>query len=137
MIPYQWVSTALGIGAALLILWLIRRDHLHTRYALWWLPVALVIALLGVFPESVNPPALWLGIGYGPILPMLLGLLAIIVKLLLMDIERSRNERKLHRLIQRVALLEARLAKLEPGPETLGLESCQPPVVSDVDDDPR
>ena len=95
----------------MIILLLIRRDFMHTRYALWWLPTALAVAILGVFPRLSDFIAAKLGIGYPPILPVIVGLGLILIKLLTMDLERSKNERKLHRLAQRVAILESKMDK--------------------------
>lgn len=112
MTSYNLASAAIGLTVAAIILFLVRRDHLHTRYALWWIPLAIGIGLLGLFPEISDAIAPLFGIGYPPILPVLLGFVLVVVKILLMDIERSRNEVKLHRLIQRVAMLEGRLLEL-------------------------
>ena len=109
MTSYNLASAAIGLSVAAIILFLVRRDHLHTRYALWWIPIAIGIGLLGVFPRISDIIAPLFGIGYPPILPVLLGFVLLVIKILLMDIERSRNEVKLHRLIQRVAMLEGRL----------------------------
>ncbi|WP_456405294.1 DUF2304 domain-containing protein [Thiolapillus sp.] len=105
----NWISATIGLLTAGLIFYLVRRDHLHTRYALWWVPVALVMAVLGVFPQIVDWIGRMLGISYPPVIPLLLGLVAMVVKILVMDIERSRNEVKLTRLVQRVAMLEKRI----------------------------
>ena len=105
----NWISSIIGLLTAGLIFYLVRRDHLHTRYALWWVPVALIMAILGVFPQLVDWLGSILGISYPPVIPLLLGLVAMVVKILVMDIERSRNEVKLTRLVQRVAMLEKRL----------------------------
>ena len=40
MITYQLTSMAIGLGLALVILFLVRRDHLHGPYALWWIGAA-------------------------------------------------------------------------------------------------
>ena len=112
MTSYNLASAAIGLTVAAIILFLVRRDQLHTRYALWWIPLAIGIGLLGVFPQITDAIAPIFGISYPPILPVLLGFVLVVVKILLMDIERSRNEVKLHRLIQRVAMLEGRLLDL-------------------------
>ena len=49
-----------------------------------------------------------------PVIPLLFGLAILIVKVLLGDIERSKDEVKLTRLIQRVAILEKRLEDAQP-----------------------
>jgi hypothetical protein len=103
------ISGFIGIATAVTIMILIRRDHLHVRYGLWWMAAALVFALLGLFPGIVDGIAHRLGVGYPPVLALTLGLAVLVIKILVMDIERSRNAIKLQRLIQRLALLEAEL----------------------------
>jgi len=98
----NWISSTIGLLTAGLIFYLVRRDHLHTRYALWWVPVALIMAILGVFPQLVDRIATILGISYPPVFPLLLGLVAMVVKILVMDIERSRNEVNLTQQVKNV-----------------------------------
>lgn len=109
----HWISATLGLLTAVIILYLVRRDHLHTRYALWWLPTALGIAVLGVFPGITDFIGELLGIHYPPFIALLAGFLVLTLKILIMDIERSRNEVKLARLAQRMALLEERMTRLD------------------------
>lgn len=111
MIDYRWTTSVIGCVIAFAILWLVRQDRLHSKYAIWWLPISTVVAVLGIFPEWVDSVAVFLGISYPPALPIILGIGVILVKILLMDIERSKNEVKLHRLAQQVALLEAELKR--------------------------
>lgn len=107
MITYQITSTVIGIGLALIILFLVRRDHLHGPYALWWIGVAVGVGILGYFPSLADYFALHLGISYPPILAIVLGFAMLLVKILTMDLERSRQERLIRRLTQRLAILEA------------------------------
>ena len=106
---YQIVSGLIGLTVAGFILFLIRRDHLHVRHSLMWLPVALGVAVLGIFPTLSDAIARWLGVAYPPVLPLLVAVAFLLIKQLIGDIERSRNERKLERLVQRLAILEGRL----------------------------
>jgi hypothetical protein len=55
-----------------------------------------------------------LGIHYPPILAVLLGLCAVLIKLLFMDIHRSRQERQIRILTQRLGLLEEMKKKSHP-----------------------
>lgn len=112
MAKYQLTSTVIGVFVAVCILWLVRRDHLHGRFALWWLSVAGVIAFLGFFPQVIDWIALRLGISYPPILAVVLGMGFLVLKMITMDIERSRNEIKIHRLAQRLAILEGELLEV-------------------------
>jgi len=108
MITYQLTSMAMGIALSAVILFLVRRDHLHGPYSLWWIGAAATVALLGLFPRLFDLMARELGISYPPILAVVLGFSLLLVKILTMDLERSRQERLIRRLTQRLAMLEAR-----------------------------
>lgn len=107
MMSYQWTSAVLAIGIATAILWLVRHNHLHARNAIWWVVVAVVIALIGSLPGFVDWVALRLGISYSPILVVLLGFAVVVYKLLVADIERSRQQQQIRILTQKVAVLES------------------------------
>jgi hypothetical protein len=107
------VTGIIGIATAMTIVILIRKDHLHVRYGLWWMAAAVAFALLGLFPFIVDYVARYLGIAYPPVLALTLGLVALLLKILVMDIERSRNSIKMQRMIQRVALLESELHDMQ------------------------
>jgi len=104
---YQLTSTFLGFFIAGVILWLIRRDFLHSRHATWWLVVAVSIVLLGIFPTTVDWLATHLGVHYPPTLIFILGMGFILIKVIAIDIHQSDLERKVRRLAQRLAILEA------------------------------
>lgn len=117
----QITAAIIGIILASAIFYLVRRDHLHGPYALWWLAVAAATLVLGVFP----PVVLWLGritgISYAPVLPIIIGLSMILLRMLKMDIDRSRQERQIRRMIQKLAILEQEIAsarKAIPGKQT-------------------
>jgi len=108
-----------GVIALLLagaILYMVRRDHLHGSYALWWLAVAAATLLLGVFPPVIDWLGQLTGISYAPVLPIIVGIGMILMRMLKMDIDRSRRERQLRRLTQRIALLEQDLRELRTAP---------------------
>ena len=109
MASYQLTSAVLGLLVAGLIIWLVRRDHLHGKYAIWWLIVAAAFAVLGLVPRFVDLVANNLGIAYPPILIVLLGFGFLVLKMVTMDIERSKSMVKLHRLAQRIAMLEGEM----------------------------
>jgi hypothetical protein len=88
----------------------VRRDHLHGKYALWWIFIAVGFAILGFFPTVVDLIATFLGISYPPILIVVVGMGLIVIKMVTMDIERSREMVKLQRLAQRLAMLEGDLS---------------------------
>ncbi len=107
-LSYQFTTLFLGLFLGTAILWLVRRDHLHGPYAFWWVGVALTVILLGSWPQGFDRVATWLGVSYPPILAVVLGFGFLLVKMLTLDLERSRQERKIRRLAQRIALLEGK-----------------------------
>ncbi len=107
MMTYQITSMAIGVSLAAVILLLVRRDHLHGPYAIWWIGAAVTVAVLGLFPRLFDALAAVLGVSYPPILAIVLGFGMLLIKILTMDVERSRQERRIRRLAQRLAMLEA------------------------------
>lgn len=116
MLTGQITSAVLGIVLAGAILFLVRRDHLHGPFAVWWFAVATATFVLGVFPQVV----VWLGretgIGYAPVLPIIIGLSLVLIRLLKLDIDRSKQERNMRRLTQKLAILEQELERLSGRP---------------------
>ncbi|MFO1506411.1 MAG: DUF2304 domain-containing protein [Lysobacterales bacterium] len=112
----QITSAVIGIVLAGAILFLVRRDHLHGPYALWWFGVAAATFALGVFPSLVEWLGHLTGISYAPVLPIIVGVSLILIRLLKLDIDRSRQERRLRRLTQKLAILEDELGRLGGNP---------------------
>lgn len=127
----HWLAALIGIGLAGAILFLVRRDHLHGPYALWWLLVAAAALVMGAFPGTVDWLGRATGIYYPPVLPIVVGLALVLIRLLKIDIDRSRQERRMRRLVQRVAMLEEQIARhpesdaLPGQPEDSGAEPAK------------
>jgi hypothetical protein len=105
------VSAVLGIVLSGAILLLVRRDHLYGSYAVWWFVVAVATLMLGMFPRAVDWLGGKIGIAYPPILAIIIGLGLILIRMLQMDVDRSRQERTLRRLTQRMAILDQELSE--------------------------
>lgn len=114
MLSAQITSAVLGVALAGAILFLVRRDHLHGPYAVWWLAVAVATLLLGAFPVLVEWLGRLTGISYAPVLPIIIGLSLVLIRLLKLDIDRSRQERQIRRLTQKLAILEEELQRIAP-----------------------
>ena len=108
---YQLISAGIGLTIGVTIIVLIRKNYLHSGYAVWWLFSAAGIMIFGIFPKLVDKAGHFLGIAYPPVLLIIIGVCVIMVKILIMDIERTKQELKLRRLAQRLALLEKIEAK--------------------------
>ena len=109
----QIVGATIGLILGGTIFWLLRRDHMLSRDGLRWLIVAALVILYGSFPRLNDLLGTFLGISYPPIIPVLVGMAAILVKLLLTDIERIKSQVDIQRLVQRVAILEAELEQVK------------------------
>lgn len=97
----------LGIGLAVLILYLVRRDHLYLLHGLFWVAVAILAAVLGAWPGLIDSLARLAGISYPPALLLLMAAVVLLVKALHADMVNTRIERDVRRLNQRLAIMEA------------------------------
>jgi hypothetical protein len=110
------ITGVIGIATAAAIVILIRKDYLHVRFGLWWTGAAVVFAFLGLFPALFDSIARYLGIAYPPILALTVAMAILVIKILVMDIERSQNAIRMQRLVQRIALLESDLREMQGKP---------------------
>ena len=115
MLGAQITAAIPGVCLAGAIFYLVRRDHLHGPYAAWWLMVAAATLILGIFPAVVTWLGLLTGIKYAPVLPIIVALSLILLRLLKLDIDRSRQERQIRRLTQKLAILDHELQSLRAG----------------------
>jgi hypothetical protein len=133
MTSYYLTSVALGIVLALGILWLVRRDRLHGSYALWWLLLAVGALAVGFYPSMVDWIGARLGVAYPPMLLAMVAIVAILLKLLGIDVDVTRRELRLRRLLQKVAILEAELRELRAATDAAPRPETSPPPSSTTD----
>lgn len=107
MASLQATTALMGVSLAVLILYLVRRDHLYLMHGLFWVVVAAAAAVLGAWPGLIDRLAALTGVGYPPALLLLLACIVLLLKALHADIVNTRIERDVRRLNQRLALLEA------------------------------
>lgn len=108
MKDYYLVVAVLGIGLALAILTLIRRDHIQLRQGLFWIAVALVSLVFGVWPGLIDLLGRVVGVAYSPALLFLVAIVVLVLRALLTDIALTQIKRDVRRLNQRIALAETR-----------------------------
>lgn len=99
-------AAILSLVFAVILLVLLRRDHIHVRQALFWLLITSAILLFGFAPSLVDWVGAQLGISYPPIILTLAAILVLLVKGLEADLAMARMERRLRRLSQRLAIYE-------------------------------
>lgn len=102
-----------GLLVAGVIIYLVRGDHIQVRHGVGWVLVAGIFVLLGFAPSLLDQMALWLGVAYPPTVALVVGGSALILKAVISDVELARSETRLMRLVQRVAMLEADIRRLE------------------------
>lgn len=107
MMTYASTAALIGLSLAALILFLVRRDHLYVRDAVFWLLAAFASILYALFPRSIDWLAGVFGVAYPPAL--LLGLLSavLLVKALLADLALTALRRDVRRLAQDIAMQRA------------------------------
>jgi hypothetical protein len=110
---FQIFVGLLALAVVVLILWLIRHERLPINRSLWWLAVALVIGIFGLFPQLVDQMAQLVGVNYPPALLFTLAILTLLIKLLLEDMEVAAHQRRILRLAQKTAMLEEKIGVLQ------------------------
>jgi hypothetical protein len=120
MKTYQLAVLIMGIGLAVGILYLVRRDHIYIRQGLFWIFIAFVSLLFGVFPFLIDILGGVLGIAYPPTLLLLGAIIVLILKALLGDIALTKVRRDVRRLNQRMALMDTSQPVVAKGEETPG-----------------
>lgn len=113
------ISIAAAVGSVLLlliVLELIRGRRLKERYALLWLVTGLVLLVLSAWRGGLNTIAGWLGVGtYPPAILFAAAIMFVIAVLLHYSTVLSKLTDDSVLLAQEVALLRARLDRLESG----------------------
>ncbi|MDI4652851.1 MULTISPECIES: DUF2304 domain-containing protein [Pseudoalteromonas] len=110
---YHYFTAITAVLFFIFVVLLIRRDSILMGAAFRWLVLAIAILVLGVFPKTSDILAGWFGISYSPILPVILACLLLMLKALIADIERAKNQVKLDRIAQRLAIVEVELNELK------------------------
>jgi len=102
---YQITTTIIGLLLGGVIFYLVRRDHMHGPYAVWWLGVAATIIVFGVRPTLIDDLARLVSVGYPPTLLFSIAIAFILMRMLKTDVEGSKHERRIRRLAQKVSIL--------------------------------
>ena len=85
MKDYYYTVLVIGIGLAIGILYLVRRDHIYIRQAFFWIAVAAVSLALAIWPGIIDRLGQMLGIAYPPTLLLLTAIVVLVVKPLLRE----------------------------------------------------
>lgn len=109
----QPIAIAVSAFLLLAVLELVRRRKLSEEYSLVWLAVALGLVILSVRRDALDAAARRLGVYYPPAL-LLLGLIVFVfASALYFSVVMSRQRRQIERLVEELAMLEARQRRTE------------------------
>ena len=110
----------LGISLAIFIIFLLRRDQLYLREAMFWLATSSFSVLFAAWPVAVD----WLGgiagVAYPPALILALVCVVLTIKTLLADIAQTQLRREVRRLNQRIALMDASQISSQSAEHSIG-----------------
>ncbi len=114
------MSTRAHIALAVLVIavlvgivFLVRRQHLKTKYAMLWLSIGVLLAVFAAVPGLLDWAGTQLGVYYQPILLVLLGLGLLLLIVIHFSYELTRSEERTRTLAEEIALLQDRIAQLE------------------------
>lgn len=85
---------------------MVRKNRLQERYAILWCMFAVGIIILSAFPQIILKTAELVGVKYAPALMFLVGFLFIIVYILKLTEMITKNEKKIIKLAQELAILK-------------------------------
>ncbi|MBN2583649.1 MAG: DUF2304 domain-containing protein [Planctomycetes bacterium] len=128
--PFQILTIGLGLVIFLLTFEMIRRDLLRTAYALLWLISGLAVALIGLFPDTVNLLQKYTGMTYQTgMLFCVFGFVLLLMMQYSIIISRLSARNKL--LTQDLAILREQVRRLN---ERVNPESAAKPDTGDEAD---
>ena len=105
----QVLAIAVSTALLLVVLELVRRRRLTEEYSFIWIACALALLGLSIWRDVLHAIARWLGVFYPPAVLLLVLILFVFVGLLYFSVTISRQREQIERLIEDVAILEARL----------------------------
>lgn len=103
----QITSGLIGLFFAFAVLHLLRRDHIKISHALFWMAFAAGGLVFGFFPQLSDYFAHLLGVSYGPMLIVVVALVALVLRSIIADIQATKIERDMRVLSQRVGICES------------------------------
>jgi hypothetical protein len=101
-----------GVAAFLLTIYWVRSRALREKYAVIWFFVALLLLICGVFPDLIKTFASSFNLAY-PSAVLFISLGAIYMFSFSVSVSLTRQYRRNIRLMQELAIMEARLRELE------------------------
>ena len=96
-----------------IVLWSVRQKKMKEAYSLLWLFTGIVMLFVSIWPRSLHLVSEWIGIVYPPATLFLLLLCGIILILFQYALLLSKNQERISRLAQEIAILKKELDALK------------------------
>jgi hypothetical protein len=109
----QIIAIGISVIIFVIVIELIRRNHLKERYSLIWLATAIVLIIFSIWRSLLDVIAGAIGIYYAPSLLFLLAIGFLILLLLNHSVAVSSLSKKNERLAQEMGILKTRLKNVE------------------------
>jgi hypothetical protein len=111
--PVQLIAIAVSLALVVLVVELVRRTKLTEQYSLIWLLCGAALLVLSLWKNILDVTARWLGIYYPPAVLLLVLVFFGFVASLYFSVVISGQRRQVERLIEELAIMEARVRELE------------------------
>ncbi|HXH84695.1 MAG TPA: DUF2304 domain-containing protein [Candidatus Tectomicrobia bacterium] len=111
----QLLAILVSAGLLLAVLELVRRRKLTEEYSFIWILFSLGLLALSIWRESLHAVAAWLDVHYPPAVLLAALILFVFVASLYFSVVISRHREQIERLVEEVAILEARQRDEPPG----------------------
>jgi hypothetical protein len=116
----------LTLVSLLFIVRMVRHNQLPSRYAMLWLSIGAVIALLAAFPTLLDRVSSWLGIAYAPGTFFLGAITLLFLIVVHFSWELSRLDARTRLLAEELAVLRADPPAERPRTPTPGGQPVEP-----------
>ena len=111
--PLQILAVGGSALLFLLVIDLVRRGKLREEYSFVWIACAGALLVLSVWRDSLHIVARWLGVYYPPAVLLLVLIVFVFVASLHFSVVISRQRAQIERLVEELAILDARQRELE------------------------
>lgn len=115
-----WLGVLFGLIVLVAVFLRMRNSGMKERYATWWIVIAIGVAVLSIFPGSLNAVASLIGVQVPLNLALVIAATVLLLLTLRLSVDLSRATEERRRLAEELALtnnrvedLAAKLSQLE------------------------
>jgi len=115
-----FLALGLSLAVVLFLIYLMRKRRLREKYAVIWLALAIVVSLLGAFPQTVFRLATLVGVELPSNLIFAVAIVVLLIVCIQLSTELTEIEEETRTLAEEVALLRLDFQKANSGPHVTG-----------------